>query len=221
MPRDETKMKRGHLICFMGIDGSGKSTLARLLERQLKIQGIDCRYLWWLEAEDSTIRKVLRKVSLKNLRISRGVVATQRPGGFLVSLYKNLVSLDYLRHLVLHVWIPMKLGSTIICDRYIYDTLVAFAVEFDYQAAEFEKSLKLLLRLAPRPDILFLVDVPLEVAVARKSDIPSHESLIGPRRMYLEMARHMNVVMIDGTQSLESLAVRVLENVKPIVEDSK
>ena len=79
----------------MGIDGSGKSTLARLLERQLKIQGIDCRYLWWLEAEDSTIRKMLRKVSLKNPSISGGTVSTQRPRGLLVSLYKNLVFLDY------------------------------------------------------------------------------------------------------------------------------
>ncbi len=218
MPRDETIMKRGRLICFMGIDGSGKSTLSKMLRDNLVNRGVKCRYLWWLEAENSVIRRTLKK--LFSDRSKGGLKSSAKiPTGFLASLYQGIVYIDYLRQLFLQVSMPLWAGYTIICDRYIYDTPIAFAAEFGYSESRLNRALRLVRRLAPEPDAFFLIDVPPEIAFKRKADIPSVESLARPRSMYLDIAKDMNAIVINGTRDPDSLSRLVLENVRPLLEN--
>lgn len=53
---------RDILICFIGIDGSGKSTLSGYLFEELKKSGYKVSYTWWLEGEDSLLRRLLRRI---------------------------------------------------------------------------------------------------------------------------------------------------------------
>lgn len=211
-------MKRGCLICFIGIDGSGKSTLSKMLMDDLVNRGIRCKYLWWLEAEDSIVRRTLRELFPD--RTKRGLKSSGKiPEGILASLYQGIVYIDYLRQLFLHVSMPLRAGNTIICDRYIYDTPIAFAAEFGYSESRLKRALRLVRRLAPEPDAFFLIDVPPEIAFKRKADIPSAKALAGPRSMYLDIAKDMNAIVIDGTRDLDSLGRLVLDNIKPLLEN--
>jgi thymidylate kinase len=59
-------MKKCIVIYFTGIDGSGKSTLSKYLLKELKIKGYKVKYIWWLEVENSLLRRLLRKIGRQN-----------------------------------------------------------------------------------------------------------------------------------------------------------
>jgi dTMP kinase len=209
--------RSGAIICFMGIDGSGKSTLAKALYRELQNQGIQCTYLWWLQAENSLLRRTLRKVLTGKGPTHTRPLSKQR----LMDAHKKqqyayqmCVLLDYLRQLVTRVIVPVSFGKTVICDRYIYDTVIAFAIEFGYSEPRLDQVLKIVESVSPSPDVLFIVDVPIEIAFSRKGDITDPDSLRIPKKTYLEMSKKMSACLLDGTRDLESLSKDVLSEVE-------
>ena len=74
-------------------------------------------------------------------------------------------------------------------------------------------------RLLPRPELVFVMDVPEEIALQRKCDIPSIDYLKERRRLYLHLARKNKAVILDGTKDLTELETiirdKVLERVIP------
>ena len=68
---------------------------------------------------------------------------------------------------------------------------------------------RLLVRLAPRPDLYVLLDVPAEVVQERKSEVSCEESQ-RQRQAYLGMFANLpNAVVIDATSSLDVVANQV------------
>ena len=74
-------------------------------------------------------------------------------------------------------------GRIVICDRYIYDLLVELSLSELYTDG-FKKTI---LRTIPRPDLTFLMDVPPDLAHARR-DLPL-DSLSARRQAYLDLSR--------------------------------
>lgn len=216
-------MKKGLLICFMGIDGSGKTTLAKKLAEKLTKHNIKCKYLWWLEAENSVLRRTLRFLNHPSNEINRKskLYNPRKSTKFFMLIYQYLVLLDYLRQLISKVWLPINLGKVVICDRYIYDTIIAFSIEFNYSQRKFQRMFKLFSSLSPKPDIFFMVDVPNDVAFKRKDDIPSIESLSKPITIYKELGKQMNAMVIDGTRNLEELNSYLWEEIVGYMEELK
>ena len=100
----------------MGIDGSGKTTLAKKLAGELTKHNIKCEYLWWLEAENSVLRRTLR--FLANLFGKNGskskVYNLGKGSNFFMSIYQYLALLDYLRQLISKVWLPINIGKVVV-----------------------------------------------------------------------------------------------------------
>lgn len=196
----------------MGIDGSGKSTLATNLYNSLLKYNIKCEYLWWLEAENSVLRQSIRFLS-NTISGSKKKLNTYNPSDHnpikdhssFMELYQYIVLFDYIRQLLVTVWLPLKLGKIVICDRYIYDTIIAFSLEFNYSQEKFQRLFRLFSFLSPKPDLFFFVDVPENVAFSRKNDIPSPEYLSKPRSIYFQLSEIMNAKKIDGTLNLNIL----------------
>src|SRR5262249_46557372 len=63
----------------------------------------------------------------------------------------------------------------------------------------------------PKPDVVFLVDTPEEIAMRRKSDIHSIEYLRERRTEYLRMAERYGFQVLDGQAAPEQLLREVLE----------
>jgi dTMP kinase len=215
----DIRVKKGIIICFMGVDGSGKTTLAKGLEKELSRTGYKCRYLWWLSAEQSIVRKALRFFArpASNTPETPAIKSTYFPEGkkpsLFVSMYQYLVLLDYTGQLFYKVWLPKKLGNTIICDRYIYDTVLAFSIEFGYDDKKFSRLFDFFYRLSPKPDVFFIINIPLEVAFSRKNDIPSVDFLRKPDIMYKDLGKKLNAKQLDGTRNIEQLNALVLEEI--------
>jgi dTMP kinase len=199
----------------MGIDGSGKTTLAKKLVEELTKNNIKCKYLWWLEAENSVLRRTLRFLNHpSNEKSSKIKVYNPRKSpNFFMLIYQYLVLLDYSRQLISKVWLPTRIGKVIVCDRYIYDTIIAFSIEFNHSQKKFQRMFKLFSFLSPKPDIFFLVEVPDDEAFKRKDDIPSIESLSKPITIYKELGKQMDAKVIDGTKKLEELNSLIWEEV--------
>jgi thymidylate kinase len=205
------------LITFTGIDGSGKSTISKALVEKMKTRNIDARYLWWFEAENSLFRRFLRISSGTKMK-KKAIEKKKLPeSSFIKTLYQYMILLDYQRQTIFKVWMPSMLGKTIVCDRYIYDIVVSFAMEFGYSRKRAKDMLSFLRSISPVPDIEFYVDIPPEVALSRKKDIISLEHHKELRKWYLELVAE-KMIVLDGTKSLYELNHEVWEHLAGIME---
>jgi thymidylate kinase len=117
----------------------------------------------------------------------------------LSALYQYLAVTDYTIRAVFTIRLPLLFGKQVISDRYVYDLITSVGVVLDYPT---DKTLALLRRclvFLPKPDLVFLVDLPETVAYRRKDDIVSPEFLSVRREIYLQMAQQEGMTMLDGT----------------------
>lgn len=96
------------------------------------------------------------------------------------------------------------LGRVLILDRYFYDSLADVA---DGRRWVFVKAF---LRLLPRPDVAVFVDVPAEVAFARKQEYPL-DYLRERRRKYVKIFEWLDQPLIIANVDAQKAADRVYE----------
>jgi len=233
-------MKKGIFICFIGIDGSGKSTLSRYLYEVLKKSGYNVSYTWWLEGEDSLLRRMLRRIgkskhlNLKcndNANSSKAVhkdksITTK----IFRALYPKIVLLDYLRFGLMKAWLPkiVNRNKIIIFDRFFYDTILALSKEFDYPDSKRARLFKLYSKLLPNPDLIFIIDVPPEVSYLRKKEeIESVENAKTVWAIYQELYPMLNdlasgkIMKINNTQEIEIVKAEILKATLDFLEANR
>jgi len=177
------------LITFSGIDGAGKSTQIEKLRNYLSGEGIRLRQLaFWDHV--AVFRKARSGFSKHVLQSDGSIGSPEKPAArrdknlqsWPLSVGRSLLHLMDMVNLWRVVRKEKQPGTVIIFDRYIYDQLAALPVE-RWWARGFAR---LLLRLAPKPDISYLLDAIPEEARARKPEYPL-EFMHKYRRSYLEL----------------------------------
>lgn len=202
-------------ICFTGIDGSGKTTLAKSLVDVMKERGIEAKYVY-NRYTPIILRPLILiggwlflrgKDGFENYEDYSGTkksVSKKHPFG--ASLYQRILLFDYFFQIMFKIKLPLLLGKNIVCDRYIYDTIVTdLSVDFNYTEEDVKKSLSKIPSLFPTPDIIFLVDLPEEIAYQRKDDVPSVDYLKDRRGIYHHIGEKYGMVILDGAKKLEEL----------------
>lgn len=183
----------GVLIVLEGIDGSGKTTLARRLAEALRAAGHTV-----IETREPTDGPFGRKI--------REIAANGRDG---VSPEDelDLFMKDRAEHVAEVVRPALAKGLVVVQDRSYFST-VAYQGERGLDRA---RLLALGESIAPRPDVLLVVDVPAEAAAARirdsrgfTDDFEAVESLTRIRQVFLGFD-DARVVDATGTQD-ETLA---------------
>jgi len=211
MKRGIRKRTKSIFVCFTGIDGSGKSTLAKDLVDKLNGKGIRSQYVYnrfepVLTKPAIILGKVIffqgkgRAEDYHKYSVTRNKVFKNT---LLSVAYHYLTLFDYWWQIMIRVTTPLKLGKNIICDRYIYDMIIEHAIDLRYSDKRMEKMLSQLLRLLPKPEPVFLMDVSEEVAFQRKKDTPSIDFLKERRKLYLRLGERHKFTIIDGSQDLE------------------
>lgn len=205
--------KKGTLICFIGIDGSGKTTQAKALSESLARSGINTGYVW-SRFEPKLIKPLVaiaKGLFFRGKDVFRdyaGYVNTKRnlsKNTVLLATYQYLLLFDYFLQIFQRVKVPLMRGKVIVCDRYIHDTVADLAVDYGYSDEQVQKTLRSYLRLFPKPDLVFLLDLPEELAYQRKGDVPSIDYLTERRKIYLNIGNDCKVVAIDATKGLIEL----------------
>ncbi len=73
-------------------------------------------------------------------------------------------------------------------------------------------------RLSPRPAAAFLIDIPAEVALQRKDDIPSLDYVQRRVDYYRFLSRSQQMVVIDGCDHLDNIQAAVVRTVEKYIQ---
>lgn len=201
-------------IVVDGIDGSGKSTLARAVSARLMAEGKDV--LLTREPTRGPHGAKLRQRATTGERFA--------PAEELA-----LFALDRLHHLDRLIRPAIALDHWVVCDRYVYST-IAYQGERGISAGEVRTahfpSFSRPKRVIDVPDVLFIVDVPVDVAMERigRRGVPDafeqRETLERVRERFLAPLPDgfgCPVFMLDGTLppgDLVEIAMGCIESVE-------
>ena len=184
-------MDDGLFIVLEGIDGSGKTSIAFQLQRKL----LENNYKVVITREPTfyepglLLRKYLNTFKLH-----------QRDPVYEALLF----AADRIYHVNFFIKPLIKKGFIIICDRYVYSSIV-------YQSTDGvpEEWIKSINKYALEPDLAFFIDVDPKKALARIKDKASmFEELTFLEKVYLkykDMVKKGILISIDGKRSINKI----------------
>lgn len=203
--------KRGLFIVFDGIDGSGKSTALWNFANHLAKKD---KYLHLLMT-----REPYQKREIRELLRQETDPYTQKEK--LAELFIE----DRKEHILDIIWPALISGVNVLCDRYKYATLA-------YQSSQgipIEKLINAHVNLLT-PDMVFIIDIPVEIAVERMSKEKRNEQKFESSGEFLEKVRQAylmlpkllpqdNIKIIDGTKSIEEVNEQVIKEFEKFIQE--
>jgi len=192
---------KGKFIVFEGIDGAGLTTQAELLEKHLK---------------NKKYEVVLTKEPTNNL--IGGIIRAALKKEWITSnrTLQLLFSADRAHHLEKEIIPALENGKIVVSDRYFISTIA-------YGMVELEKDwLKALNSKFLLPDIIFIIDVPVEVSIERiKASrfgfelFEERKKLEKIRNNFLELSKeYKNCFVINGNRSIEEVHKEIVKIVE-------
>lgn len=211
----------GDLIALCGIDGAGKSTQAELLQKRLQAAGQSTEVLWcrWdpvlarpaVRLLDRLARRGRSTVTASNARVGTGDSRRKLKRRLLASslvrgLWTSLMVLDYGLQVAPKVRRAQVRAEVVIVDRYRHDVLIDLSA-----GDQLARTPAILAWALPDPDMIIVLDVDEEVALARKPDSPDLTYLRERRRLYRQLAAGPTSVLVDASESTGPVSEAVFE----------
>jgi thymidylate kinase len=162
---DTHRHHAGLWVAFLGADGSGKSSVR---ERYVpKVRGM------FSDVRVFHLRPRLLRGSAAGRTTNSDPHGQTRRGAVASVVKLFYLWLDYQIGYLVRVFPALRRGDLVLFDRYYYDIQIDSG-RFRYGGPEW--IVRLLGRLVPRPDLLFVLDAPSEVLQRRKQEVTPAES---------------------------------------------
>lgn len=191
-------MKKGVLIVLEGIDGAGKSTQAKALLRNLRVRGLRVSYF-----REPSRGKWGREIKRKAKEAS-ALTPEQELDLFLKDRRENVK---------VNLAPALKRNFIVVLDRYYFSTIA-------YQGARGIDRMKLRRlneEFAPKPDLVFILDIEAKAGLARIEGRKKKDKLF-ERAAYLVKVRRIfrsfrgrGIYHIDAAQDKKEIARQILE----------
>ncbi len=186
----------GLFVAVLGPDGAGKSTVIALVEKGLR--GVFPR----VEILHFKPNVIGRKGDARPVTAPHG----KPPRSVVASIVKLLF---YLVEYLLGYWMKIRPALArsvmVLFDRY-YDDLLADPLRYRYGGPlSLARHVR---RLIPKPHVFILLDVPAEVAVARKPEVQIGEAK-QLRERYLALASELGAYVVDANRPLSVVVSEV------------
>ena len=214
------KSKHGYeglLIVIEGTDGSGKSTQIERLKRWIEDQSYGVMVSEWKTSK--FIADAINDAKERNLLNA--------------TTFSLLYAADFADRLEQVIIPALKAGFVVILDRYIYT-----AYARDVVRGHNIEWLKNLYEYAPQPDMVFYLDVPVEILLKRiigttgldywesgrdiglSSDFYKSFQIYQGKCLdeYQKMIKEYGFISIDGTLSEKEIHKKIISEVKSLLE---
>jgi thymidylate kinase len=217
------KRPRGRgIVTFSGLDGSGKTSQAEAVKDSLERTTGETVIVWTRLSYNPSLRAIARPVKAllgrSSTSSSRTTIATDRgkemrkKSVLLTQAWATAVAVANAASQRRVTRYHLKRGRNVVCDRYTLDSRVHLRYRYG-ESRRFALQAKIIELLSPKPLRSFHVDVPPEVAHARKAEQYDLDQLRTQARLYREERESMDVEPLDGTMPKEELTRRVIEDV--------
>lgn len=180
------------LIVFCGMDGTGKTTLAKKVTGFLEEHGHDFEFIHGHGYNVSQNTFALSDETTRKLRY----------------FFRCMVPLALMDNLCTYYfkYRPILKSRFLVCDRYFYDKVARMMF---YGICD-EFTAKAYLRLLPRPDFTFFLDIDPAEAFQRKQEY-SKEEYQRFRQVYRFVADELEMPIIDTSLPLDTCSKQILE----------
>jgi len=210
------------LLVVSGMDGAGKTAQVELLGQAFDACAIRSRSVWsrggsshftdaclrlarrfWGRGRSSGAHDADRGASQDAFDARRAMLRTPlaRWG------WSAVVVVDLLVRYWRQVAWPLLRGNVVIADRYVADAEAELTAYLDLETGRRSWAGRLLSAMSPRPAMIFILDLPAEVAEKRMG--PGRESLAYLRllrEIHLWQAENSGAILLDATRSLEDVS---------------
>jgi dTMP kinase len=203
----------------VGIDGAGKTKLCMALLQELnkRYPGIKYVHSYHQPFILKPMKSIARSLFMRHTdefadysRYREVKYCTSSRHKYLSSIYGFLWIFDYVIQALMRVGLLSLFGRRIIIDRYVFDTVLNASLTANWTPDISHWLVGILLKVLPRPNVVFLIDLPEAVAFERKKDIQSVEYLQERRCLYLDMADRYGFVKLNGQDEPHALLAQVL-----------
>lgn len=208
-------------VCIIGTDGSGKTTQCKRLCEKLQKEGHEAQYSW-CKFESKFLYYLVQAIKkiLSNKGNDMQEYDSRKKKKDSILSYQ-VIRIPFLSYILIHyytqvirdIYWPLWRGRTVVCDRYVYDTIVDIAVDFDYSDRSANRLLDMYLQFIPKPDVLLYLKVPPEVSLKRKDDIPNLEFVREKKEAYDVLLEDTSAVTISGVGDIEEIGDKINEQI--------
>lgn len=205
-------MKKGFLVCFIGLDGSGKTSLSQLFIKDVAIKyNIMFEYVWCKFGKyNSLIKKIFNFFIKDRYELNNDFPEKKNIRGyFFKKIYFYFLIINHTIDILIKVTLPTYFGKNIVCDRYLGDTVTDLVMEFGYS---YDESVNLInsFPLIKKPEVLIYIQIPENLAYERKKE-NSIEYLKRKNIIYDQYSVNNKTIILNGKKSIEELSNKVLE----------
>ncbi len=200
-------------VVLEGIDGAGTTTQTARLVDYLRGRGRSATATQ--EPSNGPVGRLLREILHGQHQTPEGQKVA---GGTMALLFAG----DRLDHLHREIEPALQAGSDVVSDRYLLSSLA-------YQAEESDRNwVASLARGVREPDLTVLVDLPIEVAAARRRQAGRPEERYDADRILARVAENYRVlargqsgvVVVNGDQGLDDVSRAIRLAVDPLLAPS-
>ena len=208
-PLTQGRDMSGFVLCLFGLDGSGKTTVAKRLVECLRKEEIDAVYAHpKLGMRTWTSESIDNAMPIGEIRTRNESKRTRTNGSRMLAyalLAENWLTVQ------MRVRSQLVKGKVVVVERYWPDSLVDLVVDFSFPFESAKKMAALLQVKAPSK--YFMLDVPIQVALSRKSGPYSSDYLARRDEIYRRLANAIGAARIDTQENLELTMNHVLHHI--------
>lgn len=211
MVGDKTK-----LFCIMGVDGAGKTTHTKILMNRLDNSQMKYKYVWFRFFHYTSYIilfycKITGLTRYENIDGEKLGYHEFHKSKIISTLYPYFLFVDMVPAYFFKIFLPIKLGYILVCDRFIYDTLVDLMIDLEDFEIYNKYPVKLFLKLIPDNNLTIFLCLDEETIRNRREDL-EHDTTLNKRILaYEKISKEFNIKKIKNDKKIETVSEKIFK----------
>ncbi len=218
------------LISISGVDGSGKTTYAKALYDCLTFCELRTKLVWSRVGSSAFLKPFSKTAKILYGRRKGKRIPEYEPyqesearrkhlfkeSSVFRTLGISMLLLEMLGQYFWEVTVPLLLRKVVICDRYACDTLVDMATRYNLNTDSLEGRVfsKVLTALTRKPDVAYVLDLPLEEICDRREMGSEEKSLIREQiDLYKKLSSMYKLHQIKNDRAIDKISDEMIREI--------